>query len=297
VLKYGTELWPVRDPILPPGAHFFTEELNVTRASLGFYDYVARQFDPALGRFLQADTIIPDPANPQSLNRYSYTLGNPLRYTDPTGHKECDRLCKGEKTDDRFIGSEYAGEWDPLFTAAQQYALLSPSGIGLYAQVDASYNLGADISTSLSGAIIFNWHSGEISLVPSLGGGLGLSEPGSHAGIGGGIIIPIGYSTNQSLVGGSEDSSVSLGLGASGSKDLSLDLGVSQEAEINFQTNETRPFFDDGTGIQPYSLTFGVSLSENQSYSPVKLPDISIYHGVSQTPVIFTVQLYPWNWD
>jgi len=55
-------------------------------ASLGFYDYVARQFDPALGRFLQADTIVPNPANPQSLNRYSYTLGNPLRYTDPSGH-------------------------------------------------------------------------------------------------------------------------------------------------------------------------------------------------------------------
>ena len=55
-------------------------------SSLGFYDYVARQYDPALGRFLQADTIVPDPGNPQSLNRYSYTLGNPLRYTDPSGH-------------------------------------------------------------------------------------------------------------------------------------------------------------------------------------------------------------------
>jgi hypothetical protein len=28
---------------------------------------------------------MPDPANPQSLNRYSYVLNNPLRYTDPTG--------------------------------------------------------------------------------------------------------------------------------------------------------------------------------------------------------------------
>jgi len=26
------------------------------------------------------------PANPQALNRYSYVLDNPLRYTDPTGH-------------------------------------------------------------------------------------------------------------------------------------------------------------------------------------------------------------------
>ena len=68
-------------------------------ALLGFYDYVARQFDPTLGRFLQADTIVPNPANPQSLNRYSYTLGNPLRYTDPSGHfevpeGECGELCQ-----------------------------------------------------------------------------------------------------------------------------------------------------------------------------------------------------------
>jgi hypothetical protein len=26
------------------------------------------------------------PANPQNLNRYSYALNNPLKYTDPTGH-------------------------------------------------------------------------------------------------------------------------------------------------------------------------------------------------------------------
>lgn len=35
---------------------------------------------------MQADTIVPQPGNPQALNRYSYVLGNPLRYTDPTGH-------------------------------------------------------------------------------------------------------------------------------------------------------------------------------------------------------------------
>ncbi|PKO20281.1 MAG: hypothetical protein CVU38_20960, partial [Chloroflexi bacterium HGW-Chloroflexi-1] len=42
---------------------------------------------PALGRFIQADSIVPQPGNPQALNRYSYVLGNPLRYTDPTGHQ------------------------------------------------------------------------------------------------------------------------------------------------------------------------------------------------------------------
>jgi hypothetical protein len=48
--------------------------------------YRARYYHPALGRFVQADTIVPDPANPQSLNRYAYVLNNPLRYVDPTGH-------------------------------------------------------------------------------------------------------------------------------------------------------------------------------------------------------------------
>ena len=36
---------------------------------------------------MSADTIVPDPSNPQSYNRYAYTLNNPLRYTDPSGHR------------------------------------------------------------------------------------------------------------------------------------------------------------------------------------------------------------------
>ena len=35
----------------------------------GLYFYNARYYDPALGRFAQADTIVPQPGNPQSLNR------------------------------------------------------------------------------------------------------------------------------------------------------------------------------------------------------------------------------------
>lgn len=50
------------------------------------YNYNARLYDPVMGRFITADTMIPDWTNPQSLNRYSYCLNNPLKYTDPTGH-------------------------------------------------------------------------------------------------------------------------------------------------------------------------------------------------------------------
>jgi len=65
--------------------------------------------DPLLGRFISADTVVPgsgpltvasldaversawasggsEPVNPQDLNRYSYTLNNPLNATDPTEH-------------------------------------------------------------------------------------------------------------------------------------------------------------------------------------------------------------------
>ena len=56
----------------------------------GLYYYNARYYDPAIGRFISADSIVPNPADPQSLNRYSYCLNNPLRYIDPSGHAPWD---------------------------------------------------------------------------------------------------------------------------------------------------------------------------------------------------------------
>ncbi len=55
-------------------------------AAVGLYDYRARWYAPALGRFIQPDTIVPNPGDPQALNRYSYAGNNPVRYTDPSGH-------------------------------------------------------------------------------------------------------------------------------------------------------------------------------------------------------------------
>jgi hypothetical protein len=42
-----------------------------------------------LGRFISPDTLVPDPSDPQDLNRYTYAKNNPMRYTDPTGHRAC----------------------------------------------------------------------------------------------------------------------------------------------------------------------------------------------------------------
>ncbi len=52
----------------------------------------------------------------QSLNRYSYVLNNPLRYTDPTGHAYCDdHVCQGDDDSTETPGSAggiYSGEND-----------------------------------------------------------------------------------------------------------------------------------------------------------------------------------------
>jgi RHS repeat-associated protein len=54
---------------------------------IGLYFYGARWYDDYLGRMAQADTIVP--AGVQGYDRYAYVQNNPLRYTDPTGHKPC----------------------------------------------------------------------------------------------------------------------------------------------------------------------------------------------------------------
>ena len=56
---------------------------------LGLIYMNARFFVVSIGRFASADTIVPNPTNPQSYNRYSYVRNNPLGYRDPTGHYEC----------------------------------------------------------------------------------------------------------------------------------------------------------------------------------------------------------------
>jgi RHS repeat-associated protein len=51
------------------------------------YNFRARSYLPGVGLFSQADDWEPEIGSPQTLNPYAYALGNPLNYTDPTGHE------------------------------------------------------------------------------------------------------------------------------------------------------------------------------------------------------------------
>jgi RHS repeat-associated protein len=76
---------------------------------IGLYDYNARFYDPYLNRFISADTIVPEPGNPQSFNRYSCVYNNPLKYTDPTGHN-CFQIVTGHDEDGNPIVEQHCSE-------------------------------------------------------------------------------------------------------------------------------------------------------------------------------------------
>jgi len=64
----------------------------------GLMYYNARWYDPGLGRFAQADTIVPlESQGVQAWDRYAGMNNNPVRYNDPSGH---DVGCAGKDASD-----------------------------------------------------------------------------------------------------------------------------------------------------------------------------------------------------
>jgi RHS repeat-associated protein len=72
-----------------PTKYQYTGQYNNTE--LGLYFYNARWYDPALGRFAQADSIVPEASQGvQAWDRYAGMNNNPVRYNDPGGYStEC----------------------------------------------------------------------------------------------------------------------------------------------------------------------------------------------------------------
>ena len=56
------------------------------RDATGLLYYNARYYDPALGTFISPDSLVPDASRVIDYNRFLYARGNPLKYSDPTGH-------------------------------------------------------------------------------------------------------------------------------------------------------------------------------------------------------------------
>ena len=71
---------------------------------IGLYYYNARYYHPDLGRFVSADPVDGDLTAPQSLNKHSYTVNNPIKYVDPSGlyKVETGEIEKGD-TESRIV--------------------------------------------------------------------------------------------------------------------------------------------------------------------------------------------------
>jgi RHS repeat-associated protein len=71
---------------VPSGYRFTGQKYESTP---GLYYYGARWYDSSLGRFLSADTIVPNMGDPQAWDRYAAMNNNPVRFIDPSGHIAC----------------------------------------------------------------------------------------------------------------------------------------------------------------------------------------------------------------
>jgi RHS repeat-associated protein len=80
-------------------------QADLTDSSTGQVDMLTRSYEPTLGRFIKRDVLFGDPANPVSLNQFSYAQDAPVTYADPTGMHvamsaggggPCDRACQAD---------------------------------------------------------------------------------------------------------------------------------------------------------------------------------------------------------
>ncbi|MGW4214795.1 RHS repeat-associated core domain-containing protein [Lentzea sp. NPDC004789] len=88
----------------------------------------AREYDPAIGRFVSVDPVM-DIADPQQWNGYAYANNPPITYSDPTGLLPTSCMddgsnCSTHRTNDHEVASEFEVESEGGITAARHM----PSG-------------------------------------------------------------------------------------------------------------------------------------------------------------------------
>ena len=155
--------------------------------STGLYYYEARYYDPSLGRFISADTIVPRPRDPQEFNRYSYAGNNPLIYTDPTGHRKCVLGICLSKSDTQtlitvgaFIGSSATSY---LTAGLVSQAIVNTLGFSTGA-LSAVGQIGGGIVGGAVGGGIYEGAQGNSLSRVFLGAGYGALSGGAFAGVG-----------------------------------------------------------------------------------------------------------------
>lgn len=94
----------------------------------GLYYFGARYYDPVLARFTSPDVVIAEPYDPGSLNRFSFALNNPLRFTDPTGHTAVDQFGSWLLEQGIMVTVGYGGQYNGGFGVGVSVGGHGPDG-------------------------------------------------------------------------------------------------------------------------------------------------------------------------
>jgi len=89
VVTYDYDIWGnlLNSPAKETMSNPFLYAGEMYDKESGFYYLRARYYDPGVGRFISEDTYKGQVDNPLTLNRYTYTANNPLRYIDASGNE------------------------------------------------------------------------------------------------------------------------------------------------------------------------------------------------------------------
>ncbi len=152
-------------------------------ADTGLVFMKARYYDPSVGRFTSPDSILPNPYDPQALNRYSYVYNNPVTNTDPTGHVPVAVA---------FIGMAAAG-----YTTLAVAAFVCTT-VGYFAHNEFLMSVGAIMSGYATGGPLGAAVAGITSPISPMGSKL--KEAVSWAYMAYGLMQRFGGSANEPLL-------------------------------------------------------------------------------------------------
>jgi RHS repeat-associated protein len=134
----------------------FTGKPRDYETTLGLDYFGARYFSAAQGRFTSPDPLGGNLADPQSLNRYTYVLNNPLRYTDPTGMYTCqdstDCSSAADKKFEAALASLRTSTGDTARAAAAYGGVNEDNGVTVGFDLTKRGENGSTVSTLASDA-------------------------------------------------------------------------------------------------------------------------------------------------
>jgi RHS repeat-associated protein len=131
-------------------------------AETGLDYFGARYFSAAQGRFTSPDPLLNSgrPEIPQSWNRYSYTLNNPLKYVDPDGlwEWEADKCAKNDKECQSKRDREQQWFKDAVATLDEAIRIADPKSLE-YQELQIMHTL---IGTEGDGGIVVSFDIGRL---------------------------------------------------------------------------------------------------------------------------------------